>query len=207
MISRRTLGHYAGAVLLLSVTACLWDELAVAQQKPVRVEREYIRPDTPRTLNEMLRRSDAVVALTAQAAAGGDAKYYGNYISVVTANTAVVDEVYYSSKKVPIEAGMTVLVLTPGGRVDRGDFIEHVIVEGAEPWQPGRTYIAAMTWRPELDAWQPSAYYESVFTIGADGALAAMGTGRIAKEANRLGRIGFVEKVKEAAKMLGTVKK
>lgn len=185
MTYRRVSGSSPGTLLLLCLAAVPCIGLSAVQPKPVRVEREYIRPDSPTTWKELLRRSDAVVELTAQAAAGGEAKYYGNFTSVVTANTAVVERVYYRATGAVVDEGSTVLVLTPGGRVDRGDYIEHVIVSSAEPWQPGRTYIVAMAWTPVLEAWQPTAYYESVFAIDADGTLAAMGTGTLAKGSQR----------------------
>lgn len=206
MTCRRAFGSSPGTLLLLCLAAVPGIGLSAAQPKPVRVEREFIRPNSPNTWKELLRRSDAVVELTAQAAAGGELEYYGNFTSVVTANTAVVERVYFRSRRVGVDEGSTVLVLTPGGRVDRGDHIEHVIVSGAEPWQLGRKYIVAMVWRPALKAWQPTAHYESVFAIDAEGSLAAMGVGTLAREANSLGRIGLIEKVRETARLVSVDK-
>ena len=124
----------------------------------------------------------------------------------MTANKVVVDRAYYRAKTAVVDTGMTVLVLTPGGRVDRGAFIEHVIVEGSEPWQPGLTYIVAMVWKAALKAWQPTAFYESVFAVAADGSLTATGKGPVAREASRLGRAAVIGKVRDAAKPLAADK-
>jgi hypothetical protein len=196
---------YALRPFLLLLLLGIALDFASAQSKEVRVEYFHIRPKIASTWDEMLRSSDAVVEVTAQDASGGEARYYGPAdASVVTANTAVVTHVYYRGKGVSVEDGATVLILTPGGRIDRGEYIQHVVVPGAEPWRPGRTYIVAMVWRAELKAWQPTGYYESVFAIDDDGKLQAMGKQEIAKEANALGRAAFVQKIRATARSLAT---
>lgn len=168
------------------------------QQKPVKVVHEYIRPSVPTTWAELVARSDLVVEVTAQSSAGGEAKYYGNFTSVVTANEATIARVLYRAAFARVDVGQQVLVLTPGGRVDRGAYIEHVVVEGAEPWPPGESYIAALTWESRLKAYRPTAYYETVFMIMPDGTLRSTGNGPLAREASRLGRAATVARVEEA---------
>ena len=69
MIRRMMLAGSAGSrVLLLLVVLLGWK--VAAQQKPVHVERESIRPKTAETWRELGRQSDAVVEITVESTAG-----------------------------------------------------------------------------------------------------------------------------------------
>lgn len=186
------------AALLLS-----WGSTPAGQEaaprKPVRVEREYIRPRIQQTWFELVRASDAVVEVVPIAAAGGEAHYYGTYKSVVTAYSVSVSRVVTAGHHPGLAPGRRILVLMPGGRVDRGAYVQHVIVEGAEPLDPACTYIVALRWQPELEAWRPVSYHESVFEVQPDGRVRSFGLGPLAREVHGASRELLLDRLHVAA--------
>ena len=198
MTRRRMLGVVLSVCCLSAAAAYGEGQGSPALQKPVKVSRECFSPKVPGTWTELVAQSDLVVEFTVQASAGGEAEYYGAFTSVVTANTVTITRVVYLAESARAERGRQILVLTPGGRVDRGEYIEHVISEHSEPWSPGESYLVALKWESRLGAWRPTAQYESVFRILPDDALRSSGYGPIARAGSRLGHAETLSRVGEA---------
>lgn len=170
-----------------------------ARQKPVRVEREYYDYSFVTTWDELVAHSDVVAEVVVNASVGGELEYFGNFTSVVTGHQVTIGQLLFRSPTARVDESKSILVLTPGGRVDRGEYIEHVITNGADPWPTGATYIVALKWDPRLQAWRLIRGHESAFRVMPDGAVTSSGHGPLSREAVRLGRAAITTKVQEAA--------
>lgn len=170
-----------------------------ARQEPVRVEREYYCHSLVTTWDALVAQSDVVAEVVVNSSVGGELEYYGSFKSVVTAHEVKIRRLLFRSRTARVDESKPILVLTPGGRVDRGEYIEHVITNDADPWPPGATYIVALEWDTRLQAWRPIGDSESAFRVMPDGTLTSPGNGPLAREAVRLGLAAVTNKVQEAA--------
>ena len=168
--------------------------------KPIKVEREYIRPVVETTWDELVRSSDLIAEVEPVSSAGGEvAHYYGTFKSVVTAYSASITRVIAGGDHRGVATGSRILVVMPGGRIDRGTYVQHVIVEGSEPLNAGQKYVVALKWVSQLDGWRPLWYYETVFEVQPDGRIRSFGNGRLAREMNGASRTALIERLGVAA--------
>jgi len=168
--------------------------------KPIRVEREYIRPAVENTWDELVRSSDLVAEVEPVSAAGGEVThYYGSYKSVVTAYSASITRVIAGGDHRGVVTGSRILVVMPGGKIDRGTYVQHVIVQGSEPLNPGQKYVVALKWVSQLEGWRPLWYYETVFEVQPDGRIRSFGNGPLAREINGASRASLLERLRVAA--------
>lgn len=89
--------------------------------------------------------------------------------------------------------------MMPGGTIDRGTYVQHVIVQGSEPLNPGQTYVVALKWVSNLEAWRPLWYYETVFEVQPDGRIRSFGNGPLAREMDGASSTSLLERLSVAA--------
>ncbi len=190
----------AGAIAALLAVAAMPANQGASLVKPIRVEREYIRPAVENTWGELVRSSDLVAEIEPVSSAGGEVThYYGSYKSVVTAYSASITRVIAGGDHRGMVPGSRILVVMPGGKIDRGTYMQHVMVEGSDPLNPGQTYVVALKWVSQLEGWRPLWYYETVFEVQPDGRIRSFGMGPLAREMNGASRKALLDRLRVAA--------
>ena len=168
--------------------AALAQVSAPASGKPIKTSREYIRSDVPQTWEDLIEASDIIAIVNVVSGSSGEVDYYGRHKSAVTAQAVTLQQVLVSRTTHPLPEDGRLLILVPGGTIDRGEYLERIVLDGWDPWQPGETFLVALKWDERLTAWRPTAYYESTFQIRSDGSLHTQGSGPIARSAKAAGQ-------------------
>lgn len=152
------------------------------------------------TFRWLVRSSDLIAEVEPVPSAGGEVThYYGSFTSVVTAYSASITRVIAGGDRRGMVPGSRILVVMPGGKVDRGTYVQHVIVQGSEPLNPGQKYVMALKWVSQFEGWRPLWYYETVFEVQPDGRIRSFGNGPLAREMNGASRTSLLERLGVAA--------
>lgn len=177
---------------------------SVRDDKPVQISREWVTPNTPQSWEALVERAGLIVEGVVVDASSGEVPYYGSgVVSVVTANSLRVTRVLAVSSERNVVPGSKILVLTPGGKIDRGEYIEHVIVLENQPLLQGSTYLIALEWVERLQAWRPVAFHETVFRVLDDGTVATRGNGPVAREVRARKHFELQRTIEATARRLG----
>ncbi|MCC6163001.1 MAG: hypothetical protein IT182_06600 [Acidobacteria bacterium] len=154
--------------------------------KPVKTSREYICHGAPDTWESLIEASDVIAVVKVASSVAGEVAYLGpNFKSVVTAHAVTVQRVVVSNGTRALPESGQLLVLVPGGTVDRGDHLERVVVNEGEPWQVGNTFLVALLWEDSFSAWRPAAFFDTTFRMLPDGTLHSTRNGPLARAANK----------------------
>ena len=130
-------------IAITCVLGCL-GLVASSTQKPMReTTSDALFSPPPSTLAEMIDGVTAVALGTISASRGTSFTLAGGHDAVATEYSVAVSEVFGGRNVTP---GSSITVISLGGELDRGTYIERNIVPGVKPLTVGHKYILFLNW-------------------------------------------------------------
>lgn len=180
-------------VLSLSTLLLRADLVSSATQAPVTKDtREVVAfadfKDPPGTLAEMVAEADLVahVVMLDDGISGNTEFFVRGIPALTTAYRATVLDVLRAPAVEPtVAAGAEIVIVRPGGTIDRGSHFERHRIAGFDFFRKNRKYVLFLRWKERLAVWTPKYGPHGSFELITGRVVTEAKSGVARKQANK----------------------